>query len=294
MTVTSVFTAGEETPFGNFAPVTDVVVDGAGSVTMPLHSVSVVKLASDAKPPQPGDIAAAKAADAAPVRPAWLPEKFKTAEDMAAAYSQLERKLSSAPKATNTPEAPAPGEAPPDAKPVEPGAANPPTASPFATVEAEMAAGDLTPATRAAIKAAGVPDSVLDGAIAAMKFSTDAIVGMAHDAFGGPEAYTEMAARAATEVSEPDRNIINGLLTSGSYAKARQGIEMLKDRMSGFLSPGNGSYRAEAADDGFKSQLEMLAAQRDPKYAKDALYTAEFERKSELLLRRMSRAERRR
>ena len=31
-------------------------------------------------------------------RPEWLPEKFKSAEDMAQAYSELEKKLGQAPK----------------------------------------------------------------------------------------------------------------------------------------------------------------------------------------------------
>ena len=31
-------------------------------------------------------------------RPQWLPEKFKSAEDMAQAYSELEKKLGQAPK----------------------------------------------------------------------------------------------------------------------------------------------------------------------------------------------------
>ncbi len=136
---------------------------------------------------------AAPAAAPATERPAWLPEKFKSAEDMVASYKALEAKLGTTP-------APA-AAAPAVATPVKAGAAlevPAPEAAAAAVANAglDMGAlqsewqtngGDLKPETYASLEKAGIPKAMVEGYVAGQKALAADYDSSAYATAGGQE-----------------------------------------------------------------------------------------------------------
>jgi len=166
---------------------------------------------------------APKAAD----RPEWLPEKFKTPEDMAKSYAELEKKLGQ-PKA--------PGEAPkPEAKkeppPKAPGDLKLPTEGDAAKTEATKAVesvglqmdvfekefaekGELSPESFSALEKAGIPKAMVDAYIAGQQALADRRMNELHAVAGGAEKFDEMFEWSKANLPAKDRDALNRAIDS--------------------------------------------------------------------------------
>ncbi len=261
------FTIGEDVPLGG-------ELAAVGAATAPISDAPVTPLqaavnSQSASSRIVGDTATAAA------RPEWLPARFATPADMAKAFAELEAK-SGALKTGETP--PAETKPPEAAKPQEPAQPK------FAGIEQELQTGTLKPETISELEKAGLPRSLIEGALASQQFAAQALAGMVHESFGGESGWKEAQARAAAELSPAEREFVNTLLTSRNYAKTSEGVRFLKSKLGGLQSPGYGRSDVPR-DDGYKNPDEMFAAQRDPRYGTDPVYTREFERKSELMVK---------
>lgn len=234
------------------------------------------------------DAMEAKLAPAAEVRPDWLPEKFKSAEEMAASYAALEAKLG-APKETPADPAVAPVVAPktdltvPDADPAA-AAVVAKAGLDMAALNAEFATeGKLSEASLAALAKTGIDQATVDSYIAGRqalqdKFSSEAMA----ETPGGAEKYTDMVTWAKANMTEAEITAYNTAVTSGNLAQAKLAVAGLGARFSADVgseptllggAPGAGS------GDVYESRAQLTAAMKDPKYAADPAYRAAVQAK---------------
>lgn len=261
------FTIGEDVPLGG-----ELAALGGG-MTAPISLGGTPNALL--QPSQASSSRVVGDAVAAAQRPDWLPAKFTSPADMAKAYTELEAKLGGG---ASKPETPA------EAKTAETPTQTPAATPKFAGLEAEIATGALKPETLKSLEDAGLPRALIEGALQSQQFAAQALVGMVHEQFGGAEGWKDAQTRAASALSPAEQQFVNSLLGSRDYAKTAEGVRFLKGKLGGLQSPGYG--RADTPkDDGFKSADEMFAAQRDPRYATDSLYTREFERKAEIMFK---------
>lgn len=206
-------------------------------------------------------------------RPAWLPEKFKTAEDMAKAYASLESKLG-APKA----DAPAPTIAQP-AQPVDAVAAVAKAGLDMAALNKEYAdnAGKLTDSTLAKFEAAGIPKATVEQyvkgqeAIAA-KVTADAV------ALAGDETTLKAALSwGQANLSASDAAAYNKALESGDPSMAKLALQGLLSSYRNAVGTDPKLVRPNANPaargvEPFASNAQLVAAMADKRYNTDPAY----------------------
>lgn len=214
-------------------------------------------------------------------RPDWLPEKFKTVEEMAASYKELEAKQSGqAP--TN-----APAVAPPVAPVVTP--TDPLTIAPEATAAVaaagmDMAAlnaefakdGTLSEASFAKLAAAGFDRATVDNYVAgqqALAFAFQAEVKGATP--GGSEKYGEMVEWAKANLSPSEINAYNSAMNTSNKDQAKLAVAGLGARFTAAVGSEpnlQGGRTSASPGDTFESLAQMTAAMADPRYKKDSAY----------------------
>jgi hypothetical protein len=144
--------------------------------------------------------------------------------------------------------------------------------------------GDIDAEDRAALHAIGIPDQVINDYIGAVTGEAQGIIDAVIDGMGGQEAFDAVYAGLHANSTETQRNNIDALLRDPATRQA--GIDTAI-RLSGVqvqqgeqpqatpvASRGNTTAAAPAAQ-GFSSFEEQMAAQRDPRYNRDAAFTQE-------------------
>lgn len=203
-------------------------------------------------------------------RPAGLPEKFASWEDMAKAYSELENKQSS-----TTPEVPASTE--------EAQAQVEALGLDFNSFSDEYASsGELSTESYEKLAKAGVPKEMVDAYIAGQEAQAMQMVESVQTEFGGAAAYGQMVGWAAANLPKADQIAFNKVMDSGdlpSIKLAAAGLQAKYKAAVGdepnLLGGGNG----DEVGDVFRSTHEITTAMRDPRYAKDAAYRADVQAK---------------
>ena len=211
-------------------------------------------------------------------RPQWLPEKFKSPEDMAKAYSELEAKLG-------------------QAKPADPPAADP-AATPPADPQAALAGkgldlqdfssefaqkGELSTESYEKLAKAGYSRQIVDQYIegqraVAARFESDIMTEV-----GGAEKYSEITTWAKANLTPQEIAAYNTAVSSGNADQAKLaalglGAKFEKangsdpQRLLGGQSSGNTS-------DVYESVAELKEAMKDPRYKNDPAYRAKVQSK---------------
>jgi len=202
-------------------------------------------------------------------RPTWLPEKFRSVEDMAKAYSELEKRLSS-------------GQKPQEPTPVVPAAdaAQQPQPDAFSAYTAEfMQSGKLSDDSYKQLESKGIPRSLVDSYIA--NYQAAQTTRMAESearvvaSVGGPEEYARMQVWASKNFSQDEIAAYNRVMESGDVSMMNMAVSGMKARFDAQAEPRLISARASNTTNGFRSMAEMTAAMRDPRYATDAAYRAD-------------------
>lgn len=219
-----------------------------------------------------------------PARPEWLPEKFKTVEEMAASYKELESKLGGAkppvPAATPAPPADAPKDAPADALKItapEADAAVAKAGLDMAALNAEFAdKGTLSEASYAKLAAVGFDKAAVDNYVAGQQalmqqFQSEVLAVTP----GGADKYSEMVEWAKVNLSASEVDAYNAAVSSGNKDQAKLAVAGLGARFT--ASVGNepnlqgGRVNADAGDV-FTSIAQMKSAMSDPRYKDDPAY----------------------
>lgn len=207
-------------------------------------------------------------------RPQWLPEKFKSPEDLAKAYSELEKKLG-APKDQQ--------QAPADTgdtaeKAVEAAGLDMQSLS---TEYAEK--GELSPESYEALQKVGISKEMVDQYIAGIEAQQELATQQMLAPVGGEQAYQEMITWAADALSEADIDAYNTAIESGDPNTMRMAVENLHNR----YTAENGSEprrmvngrNGDAGLSVYNSTAELMKDMQDKRYAEDPAFRSKVEQK---------------
>lgn len=224
-------------------------------------------------------------------RPQWLPEKFKDTKQMAEAYAELEKKLSSGQAAEPQPE---PEEASPAESAPEP-AEDVPVSGDMdlkIDVSAKQAAdwveefskefsekGGLSEESFASLEKRGLPRRFVESYIEGQKALVNGRVQSVVSAVGGQQAYTDLVQWAAQNLSEQEVASFNQMVTGNSIDQAKFAVMGLKARRDAVAGTGSklkqGMGAASGPSDGlepFETLGQLIQAQSDPRYKTSPKY----------------------
>jgi hypothetical protein len=221
-------------------------------------------------------------------RPAWLPEKFKTAEDLAKAYSELEKKQSQGGKPAQQQAAP-PAQKAEDQKPPPAGddqQQQQTSTSPFQKFHEEFAqSGELSQESYAELEKLGVSKAVVDQYISGREATLQAQLSEFHNAVGGKENYQSMAEWAMQTLAEDEKAAYNRAVQGNDPIQVKwaiQGLYARFEKENGVApsvviqgrSPASGSVKP------FGSLEELTTAMSDARYkAGDTAFHKEVEKR---------------
>jgi len=214
-------------------------------------------------------------------RPQWLPEKFKSAEDMAQAYSELEKKLGQAPKEEQA-----------EAEQVEEKAENETEQTEENTSEAYQAVaeaskeffendGKLSEETYNALEKAGLPRDLVDSYAAGQQALLQSEESQIQSVANGQ--YDAMAEWANANLPQEEIDAFDEAVTGGTVQQAKLAVQGLYARYQN--SVGSTPKLTQGAVAGtstmpFKSMQELARAQSDPRYRSgDKAYHEEIDRR---------------
>ena len=185
-------------------------------------------------------------------RPQWLPEKFKSAEDMANAYSELEKKMG------NTEEDAAESV-------VEPSEAN------DVVVEASKEfyeKGELTESTYESLSKLGLSKELVDSFAAGQAALQDNQSNAIKAAADGN--YDVMTEWAGSNLTDEEMNAFNEAVSDGTVEQAKFAVKGLHARWKGeVVGTGPKLLSGETSGAGslpFQSMQEVTRTMQDPKY----------------------------
>ena len=199
-------------------------------------------------------------------RPEWLPEKFESAEDMAQAYAELEKKQSEPKEPKETKEAKKTDEAPAPSNEVISSA-----------TEEFTSNGELSDATYDSLAQAGIPREMVDAYIAGQQSLVDAQTNAIHETVGGVGEYEAMAKWAGENLSDEELDAFNTIVEGGTVSQATVAVKGLYAQYKALgggepsLEKG-GTSAADAGAKPFASAAEVTRAMRDKRYAEDPGY----------------------
>jgi hypothetical protein len=215
-------------------------------------------------------------------RPEWLPEKFQSPEDLAKAYSELEKKGSTSKKASKE-EAPA----------EEPNTMS--TAIETATSEF-MESGELSDKTFETLEKAGLPRDITFETLEKAGLPRDIVeaymagqgalvatqVAQVKETIGGEGNYEAMAEWAAENLAEEELSAYNEVVENGTVEQARMAVRGLfaQFRSAGGKAPTliQGSTTGSGVKP-FGSAAQVTEAMRDPRYKNDPAYRQTVEQR---------------
>jgi len=226
-------------------------------------------------PEQPVDeamakaVAEAQAAENAPApveRPQWLPEKFKSPEDLAKAYSELEKRFS------------APADKPKAAEQTDAGT---PGALNFDSYAEEYAnTGDLSEESIQKIVAQGIPENLVRNYVNGVKALGDVQTQQIYSMAGGEAQYNSMLEWASENLEDGEIDAFNEIMDGGNTASMQMAVRGLQARYVQMNGQPAKLIQGEVTGPSggvFRSVAEVVAAMKDPKYHKDPAYRRDIE-----------------
>ena len=218
-------------------------------------------------------------------RPEWLPEKFKSPEDLSKAYSELEKQFTqsrqeagkseetanSAEVSSNETEAVAEAR-----EAVEDAGLN------FDAMQQEFADnGELSEQTYKDLEAKGIPKEMVDAYVDGQQAKADAYSNELYQFAGGEEAYQEMSAWASENLSDSEIDAFNDAITSGNQSQARLAIDGMLSRYrdNGGAEPTLVGGKASASVDTYQSWAQVTKDMGTPEYKKDPAFRDAVQKK---------------
>ena len=209
-------------------------------------------------------------------RPEWLPEKFKSPEDMAKAYGELEKQFtksrqeeSQAEETESTPTE--------DAKEVVEN-----VGLDFDAMSNEyMENGQLSDETYAQLESKGIPKNIVDSYIQGQQSIADGVKGDIFNTVGGEQNYQQMTEWAADNMNQAEKDAFNLAVNSGDLAQAKLAVEALNARYKNTVGvePNLVGGRPSESVDVYESWAQVTADMKKPAYVKDPAFRATVEKK---------------
>lgn len=202
-------------------------------------------------------------------KPEWLPEKFKSAEELAKAYSELEKKFSSNNK---------------DAKQETPKNKSEEVKAEGFTLDKYnqeyVEAGALSDNSYAELAKLGLDKNLVDGYIEGQKAISDNYQKQIYNEVGSQEQYTQLVDWASNNLTTEEVESFNDVVSNGT-------IQAMKFAVRGLMATaGMKQSSAKQQDlfqgdsdflsvDAFQSIAQVTQAMNDPRYEKDPAYRKE-------------------
>jgi hypothetical protein len=254
-----------------------VVINSTQPTEDPAHvEAMIAKADAAANPPVDGDNSQPPE-DKTEDRPSWLPEKFKSPEDLAKAYAELQAKLGGKPE-----DAPSdPNASQPDDKQVQEALQS--KGLDLNTFSDEFAKnGALSPESYEALEKAGYPRNYVDQYIEGQKARGAIYESEVKAVAGGSDQFAEMQEWARVNLSVEEINAYNKAIDSGDASQAKLAVAGIYQKFAANrpsepnLFKGNNSA---PSSDVYESIAQMQKDMANPDYAKDPAFRARVERK---------------
>ena len=215
-------------------------------------------------------------------RPDWLPEKFKSPEDMANAYSELEKKMGQGTNEEQPAEITEENEGDvQDDKPDDNENADYNAAVVDASKEFFENDGQLSEETYEKLAKAGLPKELVDSYAAGQQALLQSEEGEIKSVANGQ--FDAMAEWANDNLEQEEINAFDDIVTTGTKEQAKFAVKSLYDRYT--QANGSSPKLVQGAVTGgstmpFKSMQELARAQSDPRYKSgDKAYHEEIDRR---------------
>ena len=214
-------------------------------------------------------------------RPEWLPEKFKSAEDMAQAYAELEKKLGQAPKEDTEEAEQIEEKAEDDEEQTEENTSEAYKAVAEASKEFFENDGQLSEETYNALEKAGLPRDLVDSYAAGQQALLQSEEGQIKSVAQGN--YDAMAEWANENLPQEEIDAFDEAVTGGTISQAKLAVQGLYARYQNEV--GAKPKLTQGSVNGvttmpFKSMQELARAQSDPRYKSgDKAYHEEIDRR---------------
>jgi hypothetical protein len=215
-------------------------------------------------------------------RPEWLPEKFKSPEDMAQAYSELEKKMGQGTTEEQTAETTEDNEGDvQDDKPDDNENADYNDVVVDASKEFFENDGQLSEETYEKLAKAGLPKELVDSYAAGQQALLQSEEGEIKSVANGQ--FDAMAEWANDNLQQEEIDAFDDIVTTGTKEQAKFAVKSLYDRYT--QANGSSPRLVQGAVTGgstmpFKSMQELARAQSDPRYKSgDKAYHEEIDRR---------------
>ena len=213
-------------------------------------------------------------------RPEWLPEKFKSPEDLSKAYSELERQFTQSRQEASQPEAEqsVPESTEEARETVENAGLD------FDAMQSEFAEnGNLSEETYKNLQDKGIPKEMVDAYVKGQESLAANYENEMYSFAGGKDSYTEMSEWASENLSEAEIDAFNESIQSGNQSQARLAIDGLMSRYrdNGGAEPTLVGGKASASVDRYDSWAQVTKDMATAEYKKDPAFRASVEKKLE-------------
>jgi len=219
-------------------------------------------------------------------RPEGLPEKFKTVEDMAKSYSELESKLGAEDKSfENEKTQPEPKkdnlEIEADQKTAEKAVES--AGLNMDALQTEYnEKGTLDEKSFAALEKAGIPKSYVDAFIQGQEAVATQMQNTIKAEVGGEESYTEIVTWAKDALNPQEIAAFNKTVNSNDLEAVKLAVTGLKARHDAVNGTDPKLISGKAGTDtggGYNSWAQVTAAMKDARYANDPAFRSEVQDK---------------
>jgi hypothetical protein len=203
-------------------------------------------------------------------RPQWLPEKFKSPEDLATAYAELEKKQSGQQTVQKTDGQQA-QQTQQQTDPKQDKAFEP-----FFKEFAEK--GQLSDESYASLAKQGITKQMVDAYSKGLQSDQAALETRVFESVGGKDQYGKVTEWAAQNLTAAEISAFNSTLDSGNAEMISLAAQGLAARYQSVVGKPAQLVRGEAsgaANASFRSTAEIRAAMNDPRYRSDPAYRDE-------------------
>jgi hypothetical protein len=207
-------------------------------------------------------------------RPDWLPEKFKSAEDMAKAYSELEKKMSTGQKETKEEEV----KETPDSQntATEVSEVLDKAGLNFDDFQAEYSNdGGLSEKSYQDLEKSGFSRELVDSWIAGQEALANDVTQSVYESVGGQQEYESMIEWAGQNLPAEEIEAYNRAVDSQDSNLTRMAVNGLAARYRAEVGSEPKLMQGETAGTSggtFQSAAELTQAMKDPRYQKDPAY----------------------
>ena len=206
-------------------------------------------------------------------KPSWLPEKFKSGEDLAKAYTELEKAYSGrnpTQEETTTPEVTK------EAVEQQTGMSLDPFYDEFAQN------GSLSDESYEKLNESGLSKELVDSYIQGQMALADQSVSEIQNSVGGEKQYQAIVEWASQNLEDSEIATFNKQIEDGTIDEAKFSIKALESRykLANGVEPNlvQGT-KAGAGADTFRSVQQVVEAMNDPRYESDPAYRDEVARR---------------